>query len=137
MHEVIVSNIPPAGRVQLAHAAQKLEALPGETYEIRLDGAGVGSLAVVSGSATVDGRNVTFGAPGLVSVKITPKDDSAPSSVRFMVTEQAAVDWIPSKPADPDDRNRRRLVLRALCQAPWFDGSKASMMGRSLAEFGA
>jgi hypothetical protein len=53
-----------------------------------------------------------------------------------MIFEQTAVDWIPARP-DPDFPARRRLTLRSLSQAPWFDGTKASMMGRSLAEFGA
>lgn len=134
MHAAIISNIPPTGRLEVPHAGQRLEALPNETFELSLAGAAVASIEVVGGDAKVTGDQLEFGTkPGLVTVQITAAGSRSPTSVRFMLAEQAAADWLP-KNLDP---TRRRLVLRGLSQAPWFDGSKASMMGHSLAEFGA
>jgi hypothetical protein len=135
-HTAIVSNIPPNGRLEVPPAGMRVEALVGETYEVGLLGARAESLEIVAGPATVEATSVTFTGPGLVTVYVHSSTDSAPTTVRFMVSEQAAVDWIPSL-ADDVAGARRRLVLRAMAQAPWFDGTKASMMGRSLTEFGA
>jgi len=49
----------------------------------------------VAGRATVEGCSVTFTGPGAVTLYVHASTDSAATTVRFMVAEQAAVDWIP------------------------------------------
>lgn len=90
-------------------------------------------------AADVDGARVTLHETGWHALRLHAGDSGASSDATVLVCEAACLSLLPERQRDggQPEINKRVMLTTLARHAPWFDGTAQSLVGQSLAPYGA